>query len=175
MERHLSVRAALLVSAALSFLGPSLSTLAVPLLNDPDGFEGFAWGSILSEREQFVKIEESGRLQAYELNGRIPSLSATPVDSLRFTTFEKKLGRATVRYTGKERHEEILVYLESKYGPLDRTPGQIPVGSVKVYTWHGVYTEVTLRFEVGFERGIIFFESRTLPEKLMDGTSTTAF
>ncbi len=175
MERHLSVRATLLTSVALSWLGLTISALAVPLLNDPDGFEGFAWGSILSDREQFVKIEESGRLQAYELNGLSPSLGVTPVDSLRFTTFEKKLGRVTVRYTGKERHEEILNYLESRYGPLDRTPGQIAVGSVKVYSWHGMYTEVTLRFEAGLERGIIFFESRTLPEKLLDGTSTTAF
>lgn len=175
MERQLVVRAALLASAALSFLGLSLSAWAVPLLQDPDGFEGFAWGSVLSEREQFVKIEEAGRLQGYELRGQTPSLGATPVDSLRFTTFEKKLGRVTVRYTGKERHEEILGYLESKYGPLDRTPGQIAVGSVKIYTWHGIHTEVILRFEAGVERGIIFFESQTLPEKLLDGTSTTAF
>jgi len=34
---------------------------------------------------------------------------------------------------------------------------------------------VTLRFENRLDRGIIFFESRTLPEKLTDETSTTAF
>ncbi|MBK9307789.1 MAG: hypothetical protein IPM58_12040 [Nitrospira sp.] len=66
-------------------------------------------------------------------------------------------------------------YLQSQYGPLDHTPGQIAVGSVKVYAWHGVHTEVTLRFESKIERGIIFFESRTLPEKLADGTSATVF
>jgi hypothetical protein len=125
--------------------------------------------------EGFTKIDEAGPLQTYELNGQSPSLGAVPVDSLRFTTFEKKLGRVTVRYTGQSNHAKILSYLESNYGPLDRTPGQIAVGSVKVYTWHGLYTEVTLRFEGGLEHGIVFFESRTLPEKLTDETSTTAF
>jgi hypothetical protein len=127
----------------------------------------------LSEGERFAKIEDSGRLQIYERNGRPPLLGTTQVDSIRFTTFEKKFGRATVRYSGKETHEGILIYLQSKYGPLDRTPGQIAVGQVKVYAWHGFHTEVTLRFEAGPDRGIIFFESLTLPEKLADGTSAT--
>jgi hypothetical protein len=28
---------------------------------------------------------------------------------------------------------------------------------------HGFHTEVTLRFETGLDRGIIFFENRTVP------------
>ena len=175
MERSRTDHSVLPALALLCFLGPNITALAVPLTNDPDGFEDFAWGLTLSEGERFVKVDESGRLQTYELNGRTPSLGSIPVDVLRFTTFDKKLGRVTIRYTGKERHEAILGYLESKYGPLDRTPGQIAVGSVKVYAWHGGSTEVTLRFEGRLERGIIFFESRTLPEKSMDETSTTAF
>jgi len=147
----------------------------VPIVNDPTGFEDLPWGTILSETEQFMKIEDSGRIQTYELKHRPPMLGTTVVDSLRFTTFENKLGRVTVRYSGKEGHEDIMRYLQSKYGPLDRTPGQIAVGSVKVYAWHGFHTEVTLRFENRLDRGIIFFESRTLPEKLADETSATAF
>ena len=47
----------------------------------------------------------------------------TPVDSMRFTTFESMFGRVTVRYSGKDTHEGVLTYLQSKYGPLDLTPG----------------------------------------------------
>jgi len=144
-------------------------------VNDPNGFEDVSWGTILSETEHFVKVEDSGRVQTYERRGRPPSLGATPVDSIRFTTFERKFGRVTVRYSGKDTHDGILTYLQATYGPLDRTPGQIAVGPVKVYAWHGLLSEVTLRFESGIDRGIIFFESRTLPEKLADDTSTTAF
>ncbi len=156
-------------------LAATTPALAVPMVNDPNGFEDIPWGARLSEMVQFVSVEDAGRIQTYEQTGQSPSLGTIPVDSIRLTTFENKLGRATVRYSGKDAHEKILTYLQTKYGPLDHTPGQIAVGPVKVYAWHGFYTEVTLRFETGPDRGIIFFESLTLPEKLADGTSSTVF
>lgn len=149
--------------------------MAVPIIDDPEGFENIPWGATLSQVEHFVKVEDDGRLQTYERTGEPPAFGGTPVDSVRFTAYEGKLGRVTVRYRGKDTHERILTYLQSKYGPLDRTPGQISVGAVKVHAWHGFNTEVTLRFETNVERGIIFFESRMLREALSEGTSATAF
>jgi hypothetical protein len=171
--RALRVMQAALVMLGLSDL--SSSVFGVPIVNDPNGFDGISWGTILSETEHFVRIEDSGRVQTYEQTGRASLLGSAVVESIRFTTFERKFGRVTIRYSGQKIHEEVMTHLQSTYGPLDRTPGQIAVGPVKVYAWHGVHTEVTLRFETRPERGIIFFESRTLPEKLADETSTTAF
>jgi len=177
MVRHLLGRSATLATVLVlqALAGPILPIAAVSIVNDPNGFETIPWGSILGEMELFTRVDEAGRLQIYELSRQSPMLGTIPIDSLRFTTFEKKLGRVTVRYTGQASHVKILSYLESKYGPLDRTPGQIAAGPIRVYTWQGMYTDVTLRFENGLERGIIFFESRTLPEKLKDETSATAF
>ena len=175
MNTRVCKRTALLVTIIFCLLHVETSVLAVPLANDPNGFEGISWGTLLAEMERFVCVEDGGRLQTYEQTKLAPALGTTPVDSVRFTTFEKKFGRVTVRYSGKETHERILTYLQFKYGPLDQTPGQITVGPVKVYAWHGFHTEVTLRFETGTAQGIIFFESLTLPEKLSDGTSTTVF
>ena len=149
--------------------------VAVPIINDPNGFENIPWGETFSETDRFAKVEDAGRLQTYELKGTAPTLGTSTVDSMRFTTFEGKFGRVTIRYTGKEKHEQILSYLQSTYGQLDRTPGQIAVGPIKVYAWHGFDTEVTLRYETKTERGIIFFESRTLREKLAEGNSGTVF
>lgn len=171
MPRLGAVVLALLAGLALS----ASPAVAVPIENDPKGFEGIPWGAGFTETEQFVKVEEAGRLRTYEMKGSAPTLGQTPVDAMRFTTFEGKFGRVTVRYQGKETHEKILDYLQVKYGQLDRTPGQIAVGPVKVYAWHGFDTEVTLRYEARFERGIIFFESRTLREKLSEGQSGTVF
>lgn len=148
---------------------------AVPIINDPNGFEDIPWGATFSEADQFVKVEDAGHLQTYEVKGKPPAIGTTPVDSMRFTTFESQFGRVTVRYSGKDAHEGILTYLQAKYGPLDRTPGQIAVGPVKVYAWHGFDTEVTLRYDTKVERGIIFFESRTLREKLSEGHSATVY
>jgi hypothetical protein len=165
----------LLCSLGLGLLLGSMPALAVPIVNDPNGFEGMEWGLVLAEGDQFAKVEDAGRLKSYEKKSAEPTLGPTPVDSMRFTTFEGKFGRVTVRYTGKDTHERILTYLQATYGPLDRTPGQIAVGPVKVYAWHGFDTEVTLRYENAAERGIIFFESRTLREKLAEGHSATVY
>jgi hypothetical protein len=147
----------------------------VPIVNDPNGFEGIPWGASFSEGEHFGRVEDAGRLQTYEIKGTAPALGTTPVDVMRFTTFEGKFGRVTIRYSGKPTHEQILVYLQSTYGPLDRTPGQIAVGPIRVYAWHGFDTEITLRYDTKAEQGIIFFESRTLREKLSEGNSATVF
>ena len=168
-------RTTLLAAVILCVLHAATPALAVPLVNDPNGFEDIHWGTSLAEMEQFARVEDAGRLAIYEQIKQAPALGTIPVDSIRFTTFERKFGRVTVRYSGSAAHERILTYLQSKYGPLDRTPGQITVGPVKVYVWHGFHTEVALRFETGTDRGIIFFESLTLPEKLLDGTSATVF
>jgi hypothetical protein len=148
---------------------------AVPIENDPNGFEGIPWGAAFKETDQFSKVEETGRLQTFEVKGSAPTLGPATVESMRFTTFDGKFGRVVVRYQGKDTHDKILDYLQAKYGPLDRTPGQIAVGPVKVYAWHGLDTEVTLRYEARFERGIIFFESRSLREKLSEGQSATVY
>jgi hypothetical protein len=165
--RIISLLGLLAIQADLAF--------AVPILNDPNGFEGLPWESALTEDAQYRKVEEAGRLLSYELKTGTPTLGTIPVEVLRYTTFDGKFGRVLVRYQGKDTHEQILAYLQTKYGPLDRTPGQISVGPIRVYAWHGFDTEITLRYESRIERGVIFFESRILREKLSEGNSGTVF
>ncbi len=150
-------------------------TPAVPIADDPNGFEGIPWGAPLSGRDRFVLIEEADHIQTYEPKEQPPRLGATPVESIRFTTFQNRFGRVTIRYSGTVTHDSILAYLQSTYGQLDRTPGQIAVGPVKVYAWHGFHTDVTLRFESGLDRGIIFLESRTLRERWPEESPSTVF
>lgn len=164
-----------LTAILLGLLLQTALALAVPILNDPNGFEGLPWESALTEGDQFTKVEEAGQLRSYELKTGQPALGMIPVEVLRYTTFDGKFGRVLVRYQGKDTHEQILAYLQTKYGPLDRTPGQISVGPIRVYAWHGFDTEITLRYESRTERGIIFFESRILREKLAEGNSGTVF
>ena len=149
--------------------------LAVPMQNDPNGFEGIPWGVTISETDTFKKIEDAGPSQTYELKIGPPLLGPIRVDSLRFVTSEGKFARVTVRYQGKATHDQILAYLESRYGSLDRTPGQIAGGPVKFFSWTGFETDVTLRYETGTDRGIIFFESQELRRKITEGNSPPMF
>ncbi|MDP1947467.1 MAG: hypothetical protein Q8L77_08205 [Nitrospirota bacterium] len=170
-------------TAFLSILIQALSVLAlsgtlafaVPMLNDPNGFEGIPWGAAFSETDTFTKIEDTGRAQTYELKTGAPSLGPAKVDSMRFLTVDGKFARVTVRYQGKATHDQILTYLQSRYGSLDRTPGQFTGGSVKFYSWTGFESDINLRYEIATDRGIIFFESQELRLKITEGNSATVF
>jgi hypothetical protein len=156
------------------FLTDSI-VLAVPIKDDPNGFEGIPWGATLSESETFGKVEEAGSLKIYEIKNGPPMLGPSKVQSMRFVTVDDKFARVTVRYEGKVVHDQILIFLQSRYGPLDHTPGQFSVGPVKFYAWQGFETEVTLRYEGRADRGIIFFESQALRGKITEGNSATVF
>ena len=164
-----------LIGLFFSLILQGTLTSAVPMQNDPNGFEGIPWGATFSETDTFVKVEDTGRSQTYELKIATPSLGTVRVDSMRFVTSEGKFARVTVRYQGKATHDQILAYLQSLYGPLDRTPGQIAGGPVKFFSWTGFETDVNLRYETGTDRGIIFFESQELRRKITEGNSATVF
>ena len=159
----------------LSLILQSTLASAVPMQNDPNGFEGIPWGATFSETDTFVKVEDTGRSQTYELKTGSPSLGTVTVDSMRFVTSDGKFARVTVRYQGKATHDRILTYLQSLYGPLDRTPGQIAGGPVKFFSWTGFETDVNLRYETRTDHGIIFFESQELRRKLTDSKPATVF
>lgn len=158
-----------------SFILQGALAFAVPMQNDPNGFEGIPWGTTFSETGAFTKVEDAGRSQTYELKTGAPSLGSVKVDSMRFVTSDGQFARVTVRYQGKATHDQILAYLQSVYGSLDRTPGQIASGHVKFHKWTGFETDVTLRYETETDRGIIFFESQELRRKITEGNSATGF
>ena len=169
------IRLTSLVCLLFSIILQGALAFAVPMQNDPNGFEGIPWGATFSETDTFMKVEDTGRSQTYELKTGAPSLGNVRVDSMRFVTSEGKFARVTVRYQGKAAHDQILAYLQSLYGSLDHTPGQIAGGPVKFYSWTGFETDVNLRYETGTGRGIIFFESQELRRKITEGNSSTVF
>jgi hypothetical protein len=142
---------------------------AVPLVNDPKGFEGIPWGAAFSESADFVLVEDSARIKGYELKQGPPPLGPAKVDSMRFLTFDGSFARVVVRYHDKATHDQIVSYLQSKFGPLDLTPGQITKGVAQQLNWQGEETEIVLTYEKRSDRGIIFFEHRPTALKFSEG------
>lgn len=142
---------------------------AVPLVNDPKGFEGIPWGAAFTESADFVLVEDSARIKGYELKQGPPPLGPAKVDSMRFLTFDGRFARVVVRYHDKATHDQIVSYLQSKFGPLDLTPGQITKGVAQQLNWQGEETEIILTYEKRSDRGIIFFEHRPTALKFSEG------
>lgn len=158
-----------LVAGLTALLLPPAPTGAVPIEHDTRDFEGIPWGATFEESDTFHKVEDTGRLKAYELVGVTPTLGTVRVDSMRFYTAKDRFARVAVRYRSKPVHDAIMKYLESRYGELDRTPGQIAMGSVRFHNWHGEETDVTLRYKIHDEEGVIFFESQVWAPQLNEG------
>lgn len=160
---------------AAVLLLPLATALAVPMHNDPNGFEGIPWGASFSESETFVKVEDAGRVQTYELKTATRTLGPAAVDSMKFSTIDGQFARVMVRYSGKDTHDRILSYLQQQFGPLDQTPGQIAGGAVKFFNWQGADSAIILRYDLRTSQGVIFFESEAFRVKLNEGNSSSNF
>ncbi len=141
---------------------------AVPIVNDPNGFHGITWGASLAELPQLTLAEPGERVTGYEFKDGPPMLGEAKVESLRLSSVGGQFARVTIRYRGQATHEVILSYLQSEYGPLDRTPGSMARGLNQQFTWRGSDTEINLTYEARGERGFVFFESRVLAPRLQD-------
>jgi hypothetical protein len=162
------LRRLLILFIGLAFLH-SPPAFAVPMLNDPNGFEGIPWGAAFSETADFVLVENSSRVKGYELKAGPPPVGPAHVDAMRFLTIEGQFARVTIRYHGKETHQQIVNYFQSKYGPLDRTPGQVSKGTVQQHNWRGDDTQIILTYDAHRDRGIIFFENPLLATRIEAG------
>jgi hypothetical protein len=148
---------------------------AGPMTTDPKGFEGIPWGVAFSESENFALLDDGPRVKGYELKQGAPQLGPATVDNMRFFTVNGQFGRVVIKYHGKDTNKQILAYFQSKYGPLDRTPGQIATGAVEQYNWRGTETDITMNYEHARDRGVIFFESFVLAPRFNDGQSDTVY
>lgn len=150
---------------------PVVPALAVPMENDPNGFEGIPWGAAFTESDQFVKVEDAGRVQTFELTSTPRTLGPATVESMKFNTIDGKFARVMVRYTGKETHDRLLQYLQQQFGPIDQTPGQMAGGAVRFFNWQGPDSAIILRYDLRTSQGVIFFESEAFRVKLNEGNS----
>lgn len=162
-------RCLLALALGVVLLSPIAPALAVPMENDPNGFEGIPWGAAFTESDQFVKVEDAGRIQTYELTSSPRKLGSVLVESMKFSTVEGKFARVMVRYTGKETHDHLLTFLQQQFGPIDQTPGQMAGGVVKFFNWQGPDSAIILRYDLRTSQGVIFFESEAFRVKLNEG------
>jgi len=141
---------------------------AVPMMNDPKGFNDIAWGAPLQTRTDLEVTREGSHIQEYQLKGTAPTFAGIEVDSLRLSSVDAQFARVTVRYRGEATHKRIMTYLESQFGPLERIPGQMMRGLNQQYNWRGVETEINVTYQANTERGYIFLDSRTLAPRFND-------
>ena len=141
---------------------------AVPMVNDPNGFQSLAWGAALTTRPDLEVARAGPHVSEYQLRDNQPLFAGIPVESLRFLSVDEQFARVTIRYHGDDRHKQILTYLEQQFGSLERVPGQMIRGLNQQYNWRGTDTEINLTYHANTERGFIFIDSRSLAPRFND-------
>lgn len=147
---------------------------AVPMVNDPKGFQNLAWGASLTTRSDLEVARAGQHVNEYQLRDSPPLFAGIPVESVRFLSVDEQFARVTIRYQGDDRHRQILTYLEQQFGPVERVPGQMMRGLNQQYNWRGTDTEINLTYHANTERGFIFIDSRTLAPRFNDHIADSA-
>lgn len=140
-----------------------------------DGFGGIRWGSRLADVAHLKLVDSTRRIQTYEWVEGPPPLGDAQVSKMQFVTIDGDFARVAIRYSGESNHRKILAYLESRYGPVDRSLGGMMRGLNQQYSWRTDETQVNLMYHSFRERGDVFIESRTLAPRFLDLLPEHAF
>jgi hypothetical protein len=147
---------------------------AVPMINDPKGFGGIPWGTGLRDRPDVEATRSGMNIQEYRFKSDAPSFAGAQMKSIVFLSVDDQFARVTIRYQGDLVHKQVLQYLETQFGPLERIPGQMTRGLNQQYNWRGPETEINLTYHASTERGYLFIDSRTLAPRFNDHIADSA-
>ena len=144
------------------------------MINDPKGFHNITWGAPLTSRQDMEVLRSGSRINEYRRKTEPLSLGGTEMTSILYISVDDQFARVTIRYQGDQIHKQVLNFLEARFGPLERIPGQMVRGLNQQYNWRGSETEINLTYQAGTERGYIFIDSRTLAPRFNDHISDSA-
>jgi len=150
------------------------TTWAVPMTNDPKGFHDIPWGASLTSRQDLETIRTSPHIVEYFPKAAPASFAGTEMTSILYISVDDQFARVTIRYQGNHIHRQVLSFLETRFGRLERVPGQMARGLTQQYNWRGSDTEINLTYQAGTERGYIFIDSRTLAPRFNDDITDSA-
>jgi len=142
--------------------------------DDPKGFQNIAWGTSLASRQNLEAVHSGTHVTEYRIRGGATIFAGAEMTSILYVSFDDQFARVTIRYQGEAVHKQVLRFLESRHGPLQRIPGQMARGLNQQYTWRGSETEINVTYQGGTERGYIFIDSRTLAPRFNDDITDSA-
>lgn len=144
------------------------SVWAVPMTNDPKGFRDIPWGTSLSSRQDLEPMRVSPHIAEYLRKTEPSSFAGIEMTSILYVSVDDQFARVIIRYQGDHVHRQVLSFLESRFGRLERVLGQMARGLTQQYNWRGPDTEINLTYQAGTERGYIFIDSRSLAPRFND-------
>lgn len=158
----------LLVGVLLSLGLSAVPAGAAKITDDPGGFNGYTWGTPLAKFPAFTLIKDLGStdfvkdIGLYENPGETLTLNAVPLTTIRYRFVENELESIELRYTGRENRDNLMRWLEERYGKLTSHERKM----INAILWYGDKTTINLKYDAVTQQGTLFFLSRELTHRL---------
>lgn len=164
----------LLLCVAFVALLDAPSAFAVPMTNDPKGFHDIGWGAELTGHPDLEAARVGPHIAEYRTKAGASTFAGAEMMSILLVAVDNQFARVTIRYQGEQTHAQVMRFLETQYGALERIPGQMTRGLNQQYNWRGPETEINVTYQASTERGFIFIDSRTLAPRFNDFITDSA-
>lgn len=157
-----------LAVALILVTGVSLTPApAAKILDDPNGFNGYTWGTPLVKFPGFKLVKDLGSTDfidnnsVYENPGETLTLNEAPLGMIRYRFVDNQLESILLRYTGRENRDRLARWLEERYGKLTSHERKM----VNAILWFGDQTVINLKYDAATKEGTLYFLSRVLSHK----------
>jgi len=158
---------------AATMLSPA-PVSAVPMINDPKGYQNIPWGAALTGRTDVIPARTGAHINEYRSPTSPAVFAGVEMTSILLLSVDDQFARVTIRYQGEQTHARVMQFLETQFGALERIPGQMARGLNQQYNWRGPETEINVTYQANTERGFIFIDSRTLAPRFNDHITDSA-
>jgi hypothetical protein len=141
---------------------------AAQIKDDPNGFNGYAWGAPLAKYPTFKLVRDLGStdfvsdVSLYENPGETLTLNDVPLSRIQYRFVDQQLESIQLRYEGRENRDKLMRWIEERYGKVSIHERKM-INSVQ---WFGEQTTVTLTYDYATKQGVLYFLSRTLNHRL---------
>jgi hypothetical protein len=146
---------------ALCFLLAGLGGVpagAARITNEPDGFNGYTWGSPSSQYPSLKHVTDPilGNplpfVVVYENPGEVVMRNGVTFTKAVYRFSKDRLGNIQLWYEGKENREKLIRWIEEQYGKPPKAER-----SQKQIEWHGENVVITLDYDILTGKGGLWF------------------
>ena len=131
---------------------------AARITNEPDGFNGYTWGSPSSRYASLKPVTDprlanpSPLVMVYENPGEALTLNGVAFTKVYYRFHKDRLGNIQLWYEGKDNRQKLIQWIEAQYGKVpfaERKQKQIE--------WHGENVVITLEYDITSDKGALWF------------------
>ncbi len=131
---------------------------AARITNEPNGFNGYTWGSSSSQYPSLKRITDpvlaspSPFVVVYENPGEVVVRNGVTFTKTVYRFYKDRLGNIQLWYEGKENREKLIRWIEEQYGKPPKAER-----SQKQIEWHGENVVITLDYDILTGKGGLWF------------------